>query len=93
MLFHLLVLLFNRHSMQSMCAVFHFKWYVLLLYLTYHPFFEAGYSVSPNIKAWRTALVYTVANIWQFEHKNSKWSTRFAFGNRDLVYQNCRIEI
>ena len=51
MLFHLLVLLFNRHSMQSMCAVFHFKWYVLLLYLTYHPFFEAGYSVSPNIKA------------------------------------------
>ena len=38
MLYHLLVLLFNRHSMQSICAVFHFKWYVLLLYLTYHLF-------------------------------------------------------
>jgi len=38
-------------------------------------------------------LVYAVANIWQFEHKNSKWSSRLAFGNRDLVYCNRRIEI
>ena len=53
MLFHLLVLFFNRHWTQSMCAVFflYFKWYVLLLYLTYHPFFEAGYSVSSNTEA------------------------------------------
>jgi len=38
--------------------------------------FEAGYSVSPNTEAWRMALVYTVANVWQSEHKISKWSSR-----------------
>ena len=31
-----------------MCS-FYFKWYVLLLYVTYHPFFEAGYSLSLQI--------------------------------------------
>ena len=34
--------------------------------------FEAGYSVSPNTEVRRMALLYTVANVWQFEHKNSK---------------------
>jgi len=32
------------------------------------------------------AMVYTFVNVWQFEHKNSKWSSRLAFGNRDIVY-------
>jgi len=27
----------------------------------------------------RLVLVYTVANVWQFEHKNSKRSSRLAF--------------
>ena len=35
-------------EMQGEKCRFYFKWYVLLFYLTYHPFFEAGYSVSPN---------------------------------------------
>jgi len=48
--------------------------------------FEAGYSVPPNIEARRIALVCTVANVWQFEHKNSIRSSRLAFDNRDLVY-------
>jgi hypothetical protein len=84
MLYHLLVFLFHLDAQQVWS--FHFKWYVLLLHLTYQFLFEAGYSVSPDIEAWRIALVYTIANVWQFEHKNFKWSSRLEFGNRDFVY-------
>jgi len=38
----------DLEKMQGEKCRFYFKWYVLLFYLTYHPFFEAGYSVSPN---------------------------------------------
>jgi hypothetical protein len=41
--------------------------------------------VSQNILGWRIEVVYTVANVWQFQHKYAKWSGRLAIGNRDLV--------
>jgi len=52
MLYHLLVFFFFKQTLDAEhVCIFYVKWYVLLLYLTYHPFFEAGYSVPPNIEA------------------------------------------
>jgi hypothetical protein len=41
MLCHLLVLFFKRQR-KACVHFFYFKWYVLLLYLTYHPFKVCG---------------------------------------------------
>jgi len=85
MLCHLSVLFFLTDIRCKACVQFIFQMVCASVVSDLPSLFEAGYSVSPNVEAWRLSLVYTVANVWQFEHRISKWSSRLAFGNRDLV--------
>ena len=75
--------------MQSTCAVFSLNGMCFCCIWFTIPFLRLVTLVSPNIEAWRMMLVYTVANIWQFEHKNSKWSSRVALGNK----RPCMLEL